>query len=160
MFTVVGTLTQEELARWRMAHARLNAIEDKPDAYSASDIEQAARAGRKLSNIAILVRASFQMRSFEERFVQLGIPYRVVGGPRFYERQEIRDALAYLRVIAQPEDDLAFERIFNKPKRGLGDAALQAVHKMARVLNKPLLDEYPSHALPQNPALIAPVDVP
>lgn len=105
----------------------------------ASDIEQAARAGRKLSNIAILVRASFQMRSFEERFVQLGIPYRVVGGPRFYERQEIRDALAYLRVIAQPEDDLAFERIFNKPKRGLGDAALQAVHKMARVLNKPLL---------------------
>ena len=105
----------------------------------ASDIEQTARNGGKLSDIAILVRASFQMRSFEERFVQLGIPYRVVGGPRFYERQEIRDALAYLRVIAQPDDDLAFERIFNKPKRGLGDAALQAVHKMARALNKPLL---------------------
>ena len=64
------------------------------------------------------------MRAFEERFVQLGIPYRVVGGPRFYERQEIRDALAYLRVVVQPDDDLAFERIFNKPKRGLGDAAL------------------------------------
>jgi DNA helicase-2/ATP-dependent DNA helicase PcrA len=79
------------------------------------------------------------MRAFEERFVQLGIPYRVVGGPRFYERQEIRDALAYLRVVAQPDDDLAFERIFNKPKRGLGDAALQAVHKMARVMKTPLL---------------------
>ena len=105
----------------------------------ASDIEQVARNGGRISTIAILVRASFQMRSFEERFVQLGIPYRVVGGPRFYERQEIRDALAYLRVISQPDDDLAFERIFNKPKRGLGDAALQAVHKMARVLNKPLL---------------------
>ncbi len=111
----------------------------------ASDIEQVARNRGKLSDIAILVRASFQMRSFEERFVQLGIPYRVVGGPRFYERQEIRDALAYLRVIAQPDDDLAFERIFNKPKRGLGDAALQAVHKMARVLKKPLLAA--AHAL-------------
>jgi DNA helicase-2/ATP-dependent DNA helicase PcrA len=78
------------------------------------------------------------MRAFEERFVQLGIPYRVVGGPRFYERQEIRDALAYLRVIVQPDDDLAFERIFNKPKRGLGDAALQSVHKMARAMKVPL----------------------
>ena len=105
----------------------------------ASDIEQSSRIGGKLSDIAILVRASFQMRSFEERFVQLGVPYRVVGGPRFFERQEIRDALAYLRVISQPDDDLAFERVFNKPKRGLGDAALQAVHKMARALNKPLL---------------------
>jgi DNA helicase-2/ATP-dependent DNA helicase PcrA len=105
----------------------------------ADDIEQVARNRQKLSDIAILVRASFQMRAFEERFVQLGIPYRVIGGPRFYERQEIRDALAYLRVVAQPDDDLAFERIFNKPKRGLGDAALQAVHKMARALKSPLL---------------------
>ncbi len=105
----------------------------------ADDIEQTARNRGKLSDIAILVRASFQMRAFEERFVQMGIPYRVVGGPRFYERQEIRDALAYLRVVAQPDDDLAFERIFNKPKRGLGDAALQAVHKMARVMKTPLL---------------------
>ncbi|MBL9097641.1 MAG: UvrD-helicase domain-containing protein [Alphaproteobacteria bacterium] len=105
----------------------------------ADDIEQVARNRGKLSDIAILVRASFQMRAFEERFVQLGIPYRVVGGPRFYERQEIRDALAYLRVVAQPDDDLAFERIFNKPKRGLGDAALQAVHKMARAMKTPLL---------------------
>jgi len=104
----------------------------------ADDIEQKVRNREKLSDIAILVRASFQMRAFEERFVQLGIPYRVIGGPRFYERQEIRDALAYLRVVVQPDDDLAFERIFNKPKRGLGDAALQAVHKMARVMKAPL----------------------
>jgi DNA helicase II / ATP-dependent DNA helicase PcrA len=104
----------------------------------ADDIEQKVRNRERLSDIAILVRASFQMRAFEERFVQLGIPYRVVGGPRFYERQEIRDALAYLRLVVQPDDDLAFERIFNKPKRGLGDAALQAVHKMARVMKAPL----------------------
>src|SRR6185437_4526630 len=78
-----------------------------------------------LDEIAILVRASFQMREFEDRFIQLGLPYRVIGGPRFYERAEIRDALAYLRVIAQPADDLAFERIVNVPKRGLGDATLQ-----------------------------------
>jgi DNA helicase II / ATP-dependent DNA helicase PcrA len=121
----------------------------------ADDIELVARNRGKISDIAILVRASFQMRSFEERFVQLGIPYRVVGGPRFYERQEIRDALAYLRVVVQPDDDLAFERIFNKPKRGLGDAALQSVHKMARALKKPLFaaadalsqtDELPARA--------------
>ena len=105
----------------------------------ADDIEQYHRAGRRLNDMAILVRASFQMRGFEERFVQTGIPYRVIGGPRFYERQEIRDALAYLRVVAQPDDDLAFERVFNKPKRGLGDAALQAVHRMARAMNAPLL---------------------
>jgi DNA helicase-2/ATP-dependent DNA helicase PcrA len=105
----------------------------------ADDIEQTARNRGKLNDLAILVRASSQMRAFEERFVQLGIPYRVIGGPRFYERQEIRDALAYLRVVAQPDDDLAFERIFNKPKRGLGDAALQSVHKMARALKSPLL---------------------
>ncbi|MEQ1863972.1 MAG: UvrD-helicase domain-containing protein, partial [Micropepsaceae bacterium] len=105
----------------------------------ADDIEQTARNRGKLNDLAILVRASSQMRAFEERFVQLGIPYRVIGGPRFYERQEIRDALAYLRVVAQPDDDLAFERIFNKPKRGLGDAALQSVHKMARAMKSPLL---------------------
>ncbi len=89
-----------------------------------------ARAGEDhpLDEIAILVRASFQMREFEDRFIQLGLPYRVIGGPRFYERMEIRDALAYLRVIPQPADDLAFERIVNTPKRGLGDAAVQMLH--------------------------------
>ena len=89
------------------------------------EIEALQRAGQSLDEIAILVRASFQMREFEERFITLGLPYRVIGGPRFYERAEIRDALAYLRCVAQPDDDLAFERIFNVPKRGLGEAALQ-----------------------------------
>ena len=86
------------------------------------------------------MRASFQMREFEDRFVQLGLPYRVIGGPRFYERAEIRDALAYLRVIAQPADDLAFERIVNVPKRGLGDATVQMLHDYARKQRIPLTE--------------------
>jgi DNA helicase-2/ATP-dependent DNA helicase PcrA len=108
------------------------------------EIEQMQRAARDegqdhpLDEIAILVRASFQMREFEERFIQLGLNYRVIGGPRFYERAEIRDALAYLRVIAQPADDLAFERIVNTPKRGLGDAAIQMLHDTARRQRIPL----------------------
>ncbi len=93
-----------------------------------------------LDEIAILVRASFQMREFEDRFIQLGLPYRVIGGPRFYERAEIRDALAYLRVVAQPADDLAFERIVNVPKRGLGDAAVQMLHDFARKQRMPLTE--------------------
>ena len=97
--------------------------------------------GRKhpLSEIAVLVRISAQMREIEDRFVQLGLPYRVIGGPRFYERAEIRDALAYLRVTANPADDLAFERIVNTPKRGLGDATLQQLHAYARAERVPLL---------------------
>jgi DNA helicase-2/ATP-dependent DNA helicase PcrA len=91
-----------------------------------------------LDEIAILVRASFQMREFEDRFVTLGLPYRVIGGPRFYERQEIRDALAYLRVIHSAADDLAFERIINVPKRGLGDATVQLLHDHARRRRVPL----------------------
>jgi DNA helicase-2/ATP-dependent DNA helicase PcrA len=89
--------------------------------------------------MAILVRASFQMREFEDRFIALGLPYRVIGGPRFYERAEIRDAMAYLRLIAQGDDDLAFERIVNKPKRGIGDASVQALNKFARARQMPLL---------------------
>jgi DNA helicase II / ATP-dependent DNA helicase PcrA len=96
------------------------------------EIEELQRAGQRLNEVAILVRASFQMREFEDRFVTLGLPYRVIGGPRFYERAEVRDALAYLRVINSPADDLAFERIVNVPKRGLGDAALQMLHDHAR----------------------------
>jgi DNA helicase-2/ATP-dependent DNA helicase PcrA len=91
-----------------------------------------------LDEIAILVRASFQMREFEDRFVTLGLPYRVIGGPRFYERQEIRDSLAYLRVIHSAADDLAFERIINVPKRGLGDATVQLLHDHARRRRVPL----------------------
>jgi DNA helicase-2/ATP-dependent DNA helicase PcrA len=102
------------------------------------EIEELQRAGHKLNEIAILVRASFQMREFEDRFVTLGLPYRVIGGPRFYERAEIRDALAYLRVINSPADDLAFERIVNVPKRGLGDATLQMLHDHARKRRLPL----------------------
>ena len=96
------------------------------------EIENLQRAGQSLDGIAILVRASFQMREFEERFIVLGLPYKVIGGPRFYERAEIRDALAYLRCVAQPDDDLAFERIFNVPKRGLGEATLSLLHDYAR----------------------------
>ena len=95
------------------------------------EIEELQRAGDNLNEVAILVRASFQMREFEDRFVTLGLPYRVIGGPRFYERAEIRDALAYLRVINSPADDLAFERIVNVPKRGLGDATVQMLHDHA-----------------------------
>jgi DNA helicase II / ATP-dependent DNA helicase PcrA len=93
-----------------------------------------------LDEIAILVRASFQMREFEDRFITLGLPYRVIGGPRFYERQEIRDALAYLRVIHSPADDLAFERIINVPRRGLGDATVQLLHDQARRRRVPLTE--------------------
>jgi DNA helicase-2/ATP-dependent DNA helicase PcrA len=102
------------------------------------EIEELQRGGHKLNDIAILVRASFQMREFEDRFVTLGLPYRVIGGPRFYERAEIRDALAYLRVINSPADDLAFERIINVPKRGLGDATVQMLHDHARKRRIPL----------------------
>ena len=105
----------------------------------ASDAEDLHRNGNAFHEMAILVRASFQMREFEDRFISLGLPYRVIGGPRFYERAEIRDALAYLRLAAQGDDDLAFERIVNKPKRGIGDASVQALHKYARAQRLPLL---------------------
>jgi ATP-dependent DNA helicase UvrD/PcrA len=104
------------------------------------EIEELQRAGERLNEIAILVRASYQMREFEDRFVTLGLPYRVIGGPRFYERAEIRDALAYLRVINSPADDLAFERIVNVPKRGLGDATVQLLHDHARKRRIPLFE--------------------
>jgi DNA helicase II / ATP-dependent DNA helicase PcrA len=104
------------------------------------EIEQLQRGGHALNEIAILVRASFQMREFEDRFVTLGLPYRVIGGPRFYERAEIRDALAYLRLVNSPADDLAFERIVNVPKRGLGDATVQLLHDHARKRRVPLFE--------------------
>ena len=85
-----------------------------------------------LDDMAILVRASHQMRAFEDRFLTIGLPYRVIGGPRFYERQEIRDAMAYFRLAVSPTDDLAFERIVNVPKRGLGDKAVQTIQTIAR----------------------------
>ena len=104
------------------------------------EIESIQRRGGNIDDVAILVRAQFQTREFEERFIQIGLPYRIVGGFRFYERAEIRDALAYLRVIAQPADDLAFERIVNTPKRGLGDKAIAKLHQFARAASLPLHD--------------------
>ena len=104
----------------------------------ADDIETYQRKGHPLDEIAILVRASFQMREFEDRFISLAIPYRVIGGPRFYERAEIRDANAYFRLITQPDDDLAFERICNKPRRGFGNVALSTLHDIARSQNSSL----------------------
>nr|WP_223292012.1 UvrD-helicase domain-containing protein [Defluviicoccus vanus] len=93
------------------------------------------RKGQQLNTMAVLVRAGFQTREFEERLITVGIPYRIVGGARFYERQEIRDAIAYFRIVAQPDDDLAFERIVNVPKRGLGPASLRSIHILARARN-------------------------
>jgi len=96
------------------------------------DAERLQREGERLDSMAILVRASFQMRAFEDRFVTIGLPYRVVGGPRFYERQEIRDALAYFKIVVSPDNDLAFERIVNVPKRGIGESSVKKLHLVAR----------------------------
>ena len=115
-------------------------IRKKRRAPSARRSSSAQRNGHLLNDMAILVRASFQMREFEDRFVTLGLNYRVIGGPRFYERQEIRDALAYLRVVAQGADDLAFERIVNVPKRGLGESAIRQIHDTSRALRVPMLE--------------------
>ena len=119
------------------------------------EIERLEREGAPLDQVAILVRAQYQTREFEDRFIQIGLNYKIVGGFRFYERAEIRDALAYLRVIAQPADDLAFERIHNQPKRGLGAKTLEKMHQHARRTGLPLAaaslqladsDELPSRA--------------
>ncbi|MCV0396469.1 MAG: UvrD-helicase domain-containing protein [Rhizobiaceae bacterium] len=124
------------------AKVRVHAAWDSEEEARAvgEEIEAAQRAGQRLNDMAILVRASFQMREFEDRFVTLGLNYRVIGGPRFYERLEIRDALAFFRVVAQPADDLAFERIVNVPKRGLGEAAVRQIHDTARALGVPMLE--------------------
>ena len=102
------------------------------------DIERLEAEGAPLDEVAILVRAQYQTREFEDRFIQIGLNYRIVGGFRFYERAEIRDALAYLRTIAQPADDLAFERIYNQPKRGLGAKTLEAMRRYACRTQTPL----------------------
>jgi DNA helicase-2/ATP-dependent DNA helicase PcrA len=101
-------------------------------------IERLRRDGHPLSEIAVLVRAGFQTRAFEERLIVLAVPYRVVGGLRFYERQEIRDAVAYMRAMSRPADDLAFERIVNVPRRGVGEQALRGMHDFARAEGLPL----------------------
>ncbi len=103
------------------------------------EIESHQIRGGSLDDVAILVRAQFQTREFEERFIAIGLNYQIIGGFRFYERAEIRDSIAYLRLIQQPADDLAFERIVNQPKRGLGDKAIATIHRHARATQKPLL---------------------
>ena len=136
---------------------RVDPEDEKVIVHAAWDSEEEARAvgeeierlqrgdGRSdakkhaLNDMAILVRASFQMREFEDRFVTLGLNYRVIGGPRFYERLEIRDAMAYFRMVCQPADDLAFERIVNTPKRGLGDTTIRYLHDSARARDVPML---------------------
>ena len=108
--------------------------------FVSDKIEQLQKSGHPLSEISVLVRAGFQTRAFEERLLAIGIPYRVIGGLRFYERLEIRDALAYLRIVIQPKDSLAFERILNTPRRGIGHATLQMIHETARLENLSLLE--------------------
>ena len=96
------------------------------------ELENWKSKGRNYSGCAILGRASRHMRSFEERLIQLGLPYKVIGGPRFFERQEIRDAHAYLRLLVNETDDLAFERVVNTPKRGIGATTIQKLQRAAR----------------------------
>jgi len=119
---------------------RLKSVWDEGEEarFVGEEVETLQRAKLSLKDMAILVRAGFQTRSFEERFLTLGLPYRVIGGLRFYERAEIRDAVAYLRLLAVPQDDLAFERIINTPKRGIGQATMQQLHSTARSLNSSL----------------------
>ncbi|MDE0799594.1 MAG: UvrD-helicase domain-containing protein [Rhodospirillaceae bacterium] len=123
LVTVKGVWDGPEEARWVV-----------------EEIEALQTKGDSLSSMAILVRAGFQMLEFEERFITTGMPYRVVGGPRFYERLEIRDAIAYLRCITTPTDDLAFERMVNKPKRSIGDATVQKIHVYARSAGLSLME--------------------
>ncbi len=103
--------------------------------FVGEEVEGLQRKGQKLDQMAVLVRTGAMTREFEERFLTLAIPYRVVGGARFYERLEIRDALGYLRLVNSADDSLAFERIINTPKRGLGPAAVRVVHELARQMN-------------------------
>lgn len=119
---------------------RVIAVQDSDDEARmvGAEIERLRGDGHAMSEIAILVRAGFQTRAFEERLITLGLPYRVVGGLRFYERAEIRDAIAYMRVVSQPSDDLAFERIINVPRRGVGATGLQKLHMHARERQIPL----------------------
>ena len=117
---LIGHWDGEEEARWI------------GEEVEASQLGTRGRDPYDLESMAILVRASHQMRAFEDRFLTIGLPYRVIGGPRFYERMEIRDAMGYFRLVVSSDDDLAFERIVNTPKRGLGEKAQQKIQLTAR----------------------------
>ncbi|MFN3576386.1 MAG: ATP-dependent helicase [Tabrizicola sp.] len=125
---LIGLWDGEEEARW--IGEEIEAIQRGTRGWEPVD----------LNHQAILVRASHQMRAFEDRFLTIGLPYRVIGGPRFYERQEIRDAMAYFRLAVSPDDELAFERVVNLPKRGLGDTAQAKINQLAREAQASLLD--------------------
>ena len=105
-----------------------------------SELEKLSLKNYNLDETAILVRASFQMREFEDRFISVGLPYKVIGGPRFYERKEIRDVNAYLRIALQPKDSLALERIINTPKRGIGETTLKKIRDRSKQNNLPMID--------------------
>ena len=112
---------------------KLNCFKNgKDEAVGISDEIERIKKEHTFNNIAILVRAIFQTREFEERFLKIGIPYRILGGTKFYERSEIKDCIAYLRLIYQEKDDLAFERIVNNPKRSIGDSTLKSIHKFSK----------------------------
>ncbi|WP_306152610.1 ATP-dependent helicase [Roseovarius sp. MMSF_3281] len=148
----LGRLTRQQFVRWAMESGTaysdlkvqnllLRLLKDDPNAQNMYKAILASPVDRySLNEVAILVRASHQMRAFEDRFLTIGLPYRVIGGPRFYERMEIRDAMAYFRLVVSPSDDLAFERIVNTPKRGLGDKAQQTIQRIARDNGVSLLD--------------------
>tara|TARA_B100000575_G_scaffold74678_2_gene58194 strand:- start:2403 stop:4442 length:2040 start_codon:yes stop_codon:yes gene_type:complete len=104
----------------------------KDEATGTSDQIENMKKNYPLNNIAILVRAIYQTREFEERFLKIGIPYRIIGGTKFYERAEIKDCVAYLRLIYQEKDDLAFERIVNNPKRSVGETTLKDIHNFSK----------------------------
>ena len=134
--------TAEDNSAEQGAPITVRGVWDGPEEarWVVDEIEAAQTKGAPLSSMAILVRAGFQTLEFEERFITMGIPYRVIGGPRFYERLEIRDAIAYLRCIHTPTDDLAFERIVNKPKRGIGESSVQKIHVYARSAGLSLME--------------------
>ncbi|WP_415271506.1 UvrD-helicase domain-containing protein [Candidatus Pelagibacter sp. Uisw_121] len=129
---------------------KLNCFKNgKDEAIGVSDeIEKKLKKKYSFNNIAILVRAIFQTREFEERFLKIGLPYRILGGTKFYERAEIKDCVGYLRLIHQPKDDLAFDRIVNNPKRAIGDSTLKLIHEFSKtnavsleIASKKLIEE-------------------
>ncbi len=128
--TLITTMDEGDLVK-------LNCFKNgKDEAIGISDeIEKNIKKKFSYNNIAILVRAIFQTREFEERFLKIGMPYRILGGTKFYERAEIKDCVAYLRLIYQEKDDLAFERIVNNPKRSIGDSTLKNIHEFAKLNN-------------------------
>jgi len=129
---------------------KLNCFKNgKDEAIGVSDeIEKKLKKKYSFNNIAILVRAIFQTREFEERFLKIGLPYRILGGTKFYERAEIKDCVAYLRLIHQPKDDLAFDRIVNNPKRAIGESTIKLIHEFSKtnavsleIASKKLIEE-------------------